>query len=162
MAVDNDIYYHGKPCKRAGHTLRYRRNSNCVECEKLRDRREYRESNKDAIAETLRKWYAKNETKVKAHSRNYYKANKAKIRAKKHRRRALVASASGSYTAKEWIALCRKYGNKCLACGSSEITVDHVVPLSKGGTNCIDNLQPLCSSCNSSKGTKSTDYRQQY
>jgi len=31
------------------------------------------------------------------------------------------------------------------------MTIDHVVPLSKGGTNYIWNLQPLCRSCNSKR-----------
>lgn len=32
------------------------------------------------------------------------------------------------------------------------ITVDHILPVSKGGTNDLFNLQPMCSSCNSKKG----------
>jgi hypothetical protein len=53
------------------------------------------------------------------------------------------------------------HGNKCLCCGSQEnICIDHVVPVYKGGKNEIENFQPLCKSCNSSKGTKIIDYRQ--
>ena len=41
---------------------------------------------------------------------------------------------------------------KCVRCGSGEkLTVDHVVPMVRGGTNDIDNLQTLCKSCNSKK-----------
>jgi 5-methylcytosine-specific restriction endonuclease McrA len=40
--------------------------------------------------------------------------------------------------------------------GGSVITVDHIVPISRGGSNSIANLQPLCYSCNSRKGAKVT------
>ena len=52
------------------------------------------------------------------------------------------------------------YGEKCLKCGSTKnIQLDHIVPVKKGGSNEIDNLQPLCNVCNASKGTKIEDYR---
>jgi 5-methylcytosine-specific restriction endonuclease McrA len=42
---------------------------------------------------------------------------------------------------------------KCLVCGTLEnLTVDHIIPRSKGGTNHIENLQTLCNDCNHKKG----------
>jgi len=42
----------------------------------------------------------------------------------------------------------------CLACGTREsITIEHLVPLARGGRHSIGNLAPLCKSCNSSKGS---------
>lgn len=53
-----------------------------------------------------------------------------------------------------------KYGKRCLCCGNEEnMSLDHVIPVIKGGENNVDNLQPLCKSCNSKKGTKIIDYR---
>ena len=52
------------------------------------------------------------------------------------------------------------FGNQCLSCKSyDDICIDHVIPLSKGGANTVDNMQPLCRICNSAKGVGSTDYR---
>lgn len=57
-------------------------------------------------------------------------------------------------------AVFEKYGNICLACGSAEnIQIDHVLPVSKGGLNVIENYQPLCRSCNAKKSDKVIDYR---
>lgn len=55
------------------------------------------------------------------------------------------------------------YRSTCLACGRREpairLTVDHVIPLSLGGTNSLDNFQPLCADCNRRKGARLVDYR---
>lgn len=68
--------------------------------------------------------------------------------------------AGGRFTPAEWAALCARFGNVCLACGApGPLTADHVLPLLLGGANTIDNIQPLCQSCNSRKGTSTTDYR---
>ena len=52
------------------------------------------------------------------------------------------------------------HGKRCLKCGALDrITLDHVVPIYHGGLNEIENLQPLCFSCNSKKRTNIIDYR---
>src|ERR1039458_1052954 len=42
----------------------------------------------------------------------------------------------------------------CACCGSSGPDIDHIVPVSKGGTNDRSNLQPLCRRCNNTKGNR--------
>lgn len=77
------------------------------------------------------------------------------------RRRTRMATNGGDYTLQEWEELCTDYGNRCLACGRDDVklTVDHIVPVIKGGSNDISNLQPLCKSCNSIKNARAIDYR---
>lgn len=51
-------------------------------------------------------------------------------------------------------------GFLCLVCGvRKDLTVDHIQPRVSGGGNEDENLQTLCRSCNSSKGTQTIDYR---
>ncbi len=46
-------------------------------------------------------------------------------------------------------------GNKCLICNSREqLTIDHIIPLSEGGTNDDHNLRTLCYPCNIRKANK--------
>jgi hypothetical protein len=51
--------------------------------------------------------------------------------------------------------LVERDGEKCRQCGAIvNLSVDHVIPISKGGGNGIDNLQLLCKICNSEKHAK--------
>lgn len=65
--------------------------------------------------------------------------------------------AIGTHTLEEWKMLKEKFNFSCACCGLREpkikLTKDHIIPLSKNGTNSIKNLQPLCFSCNASKNT---------
>ena len=48
--------------------------------------------------------------------------------------------------------------NECSNCyDDKDLCLDHIMPESQGGTSKADNLQILCRSCNSSKGTKAMD-----
>ncbi len=78
------------------------------------------------------------------------------------RRRALQLGAQGDHIDADWDALKQKYNHMCLCCKKQEpfitLTEDHIVPLTAGGSNSIDNIQPLCQSCNTRKYTKVIEY----
>jgi len=75
--------------------------------------------------------------------------------------------AEGEYSVREWQELLARHP-RCPECmrlwadiplskgRKTAITVDHIVPISKGGRNSIENVRPLCFSCNSRKGDKLT------
>jgi 5-methylcytosine-specific restriction endonuclease McrA len=51
----------------------------------------------------------------------------------------------------EWLALLAQHEERCAYCGAPYESIDHVVPLSRGGANVADNVVPACLSCNGSK-----------
>jgi len=69
-------------------------------------------------------------------------------RAKKH-------GCDGRIHWQDWVSLCEQHQHKCVLCGASKwLAIDHIEPLSRGGANTIENVQPVCMSCNSKKGNR--------
>jgi 5-methylcytosine-specific restriction endonuclease McrA len=84
--------------------------------------------------------------------RNYCKNNPENISHLKARRYAREKNAEGSHTLLEWQNLKQKHDNKCAKCNKEKkLTKDHIIPLSEGGSDYIENIQPLCQNCNSKK-----------
>jgi len=79
------------------------------------------------------------------------------------RRDALIREAGGKVPEEIRQGLFDRYGRKCLCCGRPEgavtLSIDHIIPRSHGGTNDPENLQVLCTGCNSFKRDKEHDYR---
>lgn len=132
--------------------------------------KEWRKQHPEAAKEYQRRWRAKNTPKTSASWKKRNTERKAidpeyaKTRLEYRRSRTLrLKGVGGSHTVAEWEALKVATGNKCLCCGVSgdetELTRDHVLPITKGGTDNIDNIQPLCLSCNAKKQANHIDYR---
>lgn len=104
--------------------------------------------------------------KVILHARKkFWQSLKGKQSKKRHSaiRRTHKTKAGGLYTQSQWYKLCKFYDFHCLRCDKQfffeELTLDHIRPVSKGGSSNIFNIQPLCKPCNSKKGNKEIDYR---
>lgn len=125
--------------------------------------REYAAKNKDILREKARAYREKNKGRLNAVSKKWKLENRDKVYANCWKRRSRKRNAPGSFTLEEWNALKEHYGFTCLACGEKEpeikLSPDHVVPLSRGGSDFIENIQPLCASCNGSKGVRISEHR---
>lgn len=78
--------------------------------------------------------------------------------------RLAAARKKGTHTGLEWLALVQEFGGRCVRCGrhGHNPEKDHIVPLYQGGSDGIDNIQPVCARCNASKGPEDVnwaDYR---
>ena len=92
---------------------------------------------------------------VRALDNAEYQRNKERHLHRIYRRRAVTRGASGAHTLAEWVDVLLRYGGRCAYCGASgDMTKDHIIPISRGGSDCIDNIVPACLSCNASKGPK--------
>ena len=123
----------------------------------------YNKAYSESHPEYMRGYREKNADKRREQARTYAQSHLKERAVREVKRRARKLQAGGTFTLREWEALCDYYDYTCLRCGRRkpdiELTVDHVIPLSVGGSNSIDNIQPLCRSCNASKQTKTIDYR---
>jgi 5-methylcytosine-specific restriction endonuclease McrA len=77
------------------------------------------------------------------------------------------AKLKGDHTKDEWVELVNNFDCRCVRCGDSSrpLHKDHIVPLYQGGSNGLDNIQPLCDRCNLGKASDSfnwAEYRRQH
>ena len=53
------------------------------------------------------------------------------------------------------VSVWRRDGGSCVRCGSREnLEYDHIIPVSKGGSNTVRNIELLCESCNRTKSNR--------
>jgi len=105
----------------------------------------------------------KNKLKIKKQRKRYYKTNNGSMAMKQgnHNRRARKFNIKHNFTSKQWMnklnktkGICPGYNRKPHFVGKDKLTLDHILPISlapKGFEYTIDDIQPLCVSCNSTK-----------
>lgn len=133
--------------------------------------RDYNQRNREEVLARGRDYYEKNRDRVAARGYSYREEKRDVIRARSERyrraagmqpgrprptaeeKKARKAARAGLRLTLRWDVL---KGGRCEVCGwgkadGVKLHLDHIVPISKGGTNDRSNLQALCSDCNLGK-----------
>lgn len=121
---------------------RYRNSEHGKQRQAEYDRRVASLPHRIAVMKRANEKYAKSE-KMKAKKRRDYARRKGAI--VPHR----------PVTANDWLEIQARHNHRCAYCGKQTIlTMDHVIPVSKGGKHVKENIVPACLSCNARKNNK--------
>jgi len=179
--LNSTHYFTGKPCKNGHVDKRRTAKGVCLSCSKdfakkkrgenpelMRERcRKWAESNRDKSRESSKNWRDNNKDKYKQSQRQWEEKNGEKRRLMASHRRAMIAKAGGTYSIEQIHEMLGVQGYVCADshCGKSlddGYHIDHIIPLCKGGSNYISNIQCLCQGCNTSKGGKMPSEWEEY
>jgi len=141
--------------------------------ERKKDQRKYRLKHIEYYNEYMKKYMRKYQKRhgikfIEKHREQQKKYNhtfKGKLNHKKHKakrrvngiiKKGTIEQLVNNNILKYGMVTCEKCNKEC----ECNFNIDHIIPVSKGGTNDYDNLQILCAKCNLEKATKTVDYRQ--
>lgn len=144
----------------------------CKECVREYNKIYYY-SNKEKVKETRKEYYKNNTEKVKKYElinkekrkeqrKQWVENNREKIRkyaiADSHNRRQKIKETGLKIKTEDICSLFNQQGEICFYCkktfSKKELTIDHYIPISKGGLHTIENIRIACKYCNSSKHAK--------
>lgn len=121
--------------------------------------REYHRKHCATLNSKHREYYRTHAETIRAHVVAYQKDHPEQRAATVERRRAakrVNTPDNELLTGAQWHDILEQYHHRCAYCGTKldRPTMDHVIPLSRGGKHSKDNVVPACKHCNSSKFTK--------
>jgi 5-methylcytosine-specific restriction endonuclease McrA len=175
IEINGKQFYIGKLCTKnheyqdSGKSLRYkpfknRRCGPCVECHREQSRKRgdyYKERyqlKKPQILDNVKKWRNNNFDKVKINQAKYMKSEKGKITCSNSSRRRRSKKSKNHiafYSQSDILEVKKNFCNKCAYCESQiKLTIDHFIPVSVGGPDCISNFVLSCFKCNRNKSDK--------
>lgn len=125
-------------------------------------REKMRASNSGQKSARWKHGLSKNKEYLRAYNRKWFLENKELVYFYNKRRVAQKKTSGGTHTFGDWLNLKAQYNWTCPCCKVSEPEIkleqDHIVPVSRGGSDNIENIQPLCRKCNMKKWAKTQKY----
>lgn len=157
---------------------KYGLTSQCIECKKIYDNQRYNKytddinkrnnqyykNNKDSITKQHRQYYKDNKDKIKERHKQYKKEN-PHIQLNTFNKRRLSEEQGGGISKEQWYEMMIFFDFRCAYSGIKfssnnkikDRTIDHIIPLDKGGENEIWNLVPMLHNYNCSKNNKNME-----
>lgn len=164
--IDTDRYYLGSLCKRSHsfrnkmQSLRIKSNGTCVECARLQEKNRCIDPQKVVRrkARVNAKYRSDSAFREKAiqRAKSRYQENPYYAKNNKQRSRSkLKGYPRIDYSASDLRNHLKSMGENCFYCGSSDRkSLDHVVPVGRGGVDALTNIIPSCLTCNQSKNAQ--------
>lgn len=124
-------------------------------------RRAYYAQRSEIKREYNRAYHAAHAETIRMRMRAYQAAHLEEDRARRHNRRALLKGNGGSYTAQEIKKMRAEQAGICAYChyqhNPDRLTIDHILPITKGGSNNISNICLACWRCNLTKHARTLE-----
>jgi 5-methylcytosine-specific restriction endonuclease McrA len=125
--------------------------------------KKWRDKNIERQRQKCREWYVQNRDRVLEQKKIQFQKLKESGYSDKRRLyqrvncryRRIAAKCDNPLTIDQWFEVLEENNYQRKKCGSKQdLTMDHIIPISKGGLHTKSNIGVLCRKCNSSKGAK--------
>jgi 5-methylcytosine-specific restriction endonuclease McrA len=116
--------------------------------------KKWQDANRDRLHENNARWHATHPDEARERRKRWRGENPEREKIHKHTRRTRISESGGSFTVSDIQNMLKQQKGKCIVCLTSikeNYHIDHVIPVSKGGSSDRSNLQLLCPRCNMSK-----------